>query len=99
MARSGALTELLCADVEMKKCATCKFWEAPKSDRYGEVAGVGRCSKVVQFWDASEWDKDGDGRKLRPEFSDSLAFVQDGSDFRAYLYTKPEFGCVQHDST
>ena len=83
----------------MERCKTCKFWEPPKSQSYGEVPGVGRCQKVVQFWDAAEWDEDGGGRKLRPEFADALAFVQDGSDYRADLYTKPEFGCVQHAST
>ena len=83
----------------MERCKTCKFWEPPKSQSYGEVPGVGRCQKVVQFWDSAEWDEDGDGRKLRPEFADALAFVQDGSDYRADLYTKPEFGCVQHAST
>lgn len=89
------------ADLEsliVNRCKTCKFWDPPISDNYGEVPGVGRCSKVVQFWDATEWDDEGYGRRLKPEFSDALAFVQDGSDFRADLYTHPAFGCIQHAS-
>jgi hypothetical protein len=83
----------------MERCKTCKFWEPPKNESYGEVPGVGRCAKVVQFWNATEWAADGEGRKLLPEFTADLAFVQDGSDYRADLYTKPEFGCVQHEGT
>ncbi len=83
---------------DMKQCKTCFFWEPPKNESYGEVPGVGRCSRVVQYWDATEWDKNGDRRQLRQEFINSLAFVQDGSDYRADLYTKPDFGCVQHHS-
>ena len=80
----------------MKRCETCKHWDRPKSD-YGEVPGTGKCKAVVQFWKATEWNEDYDRRTLKPEFSNRLAFVQDGSDYYAELKTLPGFGCAQHE--
>ena len=82
----------------MKLCETCKHWRAPETP-HDEIPGVGVCTAVVQFWDATEWE-DGPpyGRKLLPEYATKLAFVQDGSDYRAELKTFPTFGCVQHES-
>jgi hypothetical protein len=82
----------------MTTCKTCKFWEPPEND-IGEIPGVGKCKAVVQFWDATEWDKDYDNRQLKPEYKSKLAFVQDGSDYYAALYTLENFGCVQHERT
>ena len=81
----------------MQRCKTCKHWEQPEND-YGEVPGTGKCAAAVQFWDTTEWDKDSGYRTLKPEYATKLAFVQDGSDYRAELKTLPDFGCVQHES-
>lgn len=81
----------------MNTCSTCSHWKPPKNE-YGEVPGVGTCAYTVQFWDASEWAEDGESRVLKPEHAARLAFVQDGSDYRAELRTMPSFGCVQHKS-
>ena len=80
----------------MELCETCKHWIEPESE-YGEVPGVGKCTAVVMYWDAGEWNEAGDGRTLRKEYRDKLAFVQDGSDYSAELKTMPKFGCVQHE--
>jgi len=83
----------------MGKCKTCKHWVKPESD-YGEVPGTGNCKAVVQFWNATEWNApDYEERTLKPEYSTTLAFVQDGSDYYAELKTLPDFGCVQHEGT
>jgi hypothetical protein len=80
----------------MERCKTCKHWEKPESD-YGEVPGTGKCKAVPQFWDVTEWARDYGTRTLKPEYADRLAFVQDGSDYRAELKTLADFGCVQHE--
>lgn len=79
----------------MKTCSTCAHWTPPRN-QYGEVPGVGTCVYAVPFWDASRWAKDHESRVLKPEHASKLAFVQDGSDYRAELRTMPNFGCVQH---
>jgi len=81
----------------MNKCKTCKFWTKPESE-YGEVPGVGRCTAMVMFWDATEWVEDSDFRQLKPQYKQALAFVQDGSDYYAALKTLPDFGCILHES-
>lgn len=79
------------------RCASCAHWYATE---YPIPLEVGDCHAVVQLWDASDWadddDDDGDVRRvILPKYADRLAFVQDGSDYRAYLVTRPAFGCVQ----
>ena len=82
----------------MNKCKDCKFWEKPDDDYTGEIPGVGKCNKVIQYWDATEWDHNYDNRQLKRTYAGKLAFVQDGSDYFAQLKTMPEFGCVQFES-
>lgn len=82
-------------------CESCKHWDKKEPDPYGSdpqaSLGLGRCRKVEMFWDATEWNEEGDGRQFIQPI-ETKAFVQDGSDFAAYLYTMPDFGCVQHES-
>lgn len=80
----------------MNKCKTCKFWQEPENG-YGEIPGVGKCSAVVQFWDATEWNKNSSTRVINEKYSGKLAFVEDGSDYYAALKTFPDFGCIQHE--
>ena len=49
------------------------------------------------FWNCTEWVEKGDDyvRELNNEHKNDKAFVQDGSDYIAYLITKEEFGCNQ----
>lgn len=76
----------------MKHCKTCKYWQKIDS----EVSDIGTCKAVAQFWDATQWSGDFDKRIVKPEYTEYLAFVQDGSDYRAELITRSSFGCVQY---
>jgi hypothetical protein len=81
----------------MKTCATCAFWKAPEDyETSAKSLGLRKCTAVPMFWDATEWSEDGDARQFRAEFKDTKAFAQDGSDYRAELWTKGDFGCVMH---
>jgi hypothetical protein len=84
----------------MKTCSTCEHWRP--WDREGAVretfrANMGNCSMVVMWWDASEWlDEEPYTREISPKYKDQRAFVQDASDYSASLYTRKDFGCVDH---
>jgi hypothetical protein len=79
----------------MKFCETCKSWEKPTSE-FGEIPGSGICRRIPQYWDATQWTADGESRVLKERYAGNLAFVKDGSDYRAELKTLPKFGCVEH---
>lgn len=80
------------------KCATCKHWEKTGEYETGYGLGLGRCKAIPMFWDSTEWEEDLEGRKFRDEFKDTKAFAQDGSDYRAIVLTRPDFGCVSYDT-
>ncbi len=71
-------------------CLTCLNWDS----EYTKL-GLGECKAVLQLWDSTEWDDDGFSIVLTESAKDAMAFVQDGSDYRANLYTKPDFYCAQ----
>lgn len=79
---------------DVPRCSTCQFWRPP-TDGTGSDFGLGRCKAAPMFWDATDWDEECN-RRLLPEYAETKAFVQDGSDYRAVLLTKPDFGCVMH---
>lgn len=68
------------------KCGNCKHWQ----EWYGREKVVKRCERIEMFWNATDWSVDGDKRIF---LDDSKAFVQDGSDYSAYLLTKEDFYC------
>lgn len=89
------------------RCKDCKHWREGTTDTRESVRilGAGRCARVGQFWDSTEWEripskrdfgKDTYARKRKR--TTDLAFVQDGSDYRADLITLPDFGCVMFES-
>ena len=82
----------------MNNCKTCKHWDKPKERSIGYGLGLGRCRNIPMFWDMTEWKEEGDGRKFTAAAEGKLAFAQDGSDYRAFVLTKPEFGCVSHEA-
>lgn len=100
--------------MENKLCKTCKHWIRPENYTYGEILGVGKCTAIVQFWNATEWIEDDNPiykqfikyseidcllvLVLKPKYETKLAFMQGSSDCHAELITKPDFGCVQHES-
>ena len=80
----------------MGTCDGCRHWLRPeeRTDFYDAVTFAdyrmnsdevertyGICRAVVQGWDL-------------PSGPTPVAVVRDGSDYRASLFTKPEFGCV-----
>lgn len=82
-------------------CATCRHWGSDYSQDDIYLLDVRECTRVVQFWDATEWGEDEGGdwvRRPTAQYHDRLAFAKDGSDFRACLLTKAEFGCVQWEA-
>lgn len=77
-----------------KTCKGCRFWE-PSGGRLKRSMGLGRCSYAVMFWDATEWRDEGDGydRFPLPKYENQKVFVQDGSDYMAHMYTRPDHFC------
>ncbi len=73
------------------QCATCQHWAMWTYD-----PSLGSCKKVVRFWEAYEWLGEGDGEVLNEERYNSKFFVQDGEDYSASLFTRNDFGCVEH---
>jgi hypothetical protein len=79
----------------MNLCEACKHWR-PFESTVQYKQNMGECTKVVMWWNASDWDMEGNRCIIKPEYSDVKAFVQDGSDYSAALYTDKSFGCVMH---
>lgn len=71
-------------------CENCTHWQQDERKTQEKTVHVGKCNKIPMFWDATDWDRDS-GKLIFT--SDSLAFAQDGSDYSAYLLTKPNFYC------
>lgn len=86
----------------MEACKNCKYWGV--SEYYPvKNAEIGKCNRVKLFWDATKWGcsddpDDWDSRVLRDENKNDKAFVQDGSDYQAFLLTLGDFGCNQFEN-
>lgn len=74
------------------QCKDCAHWDTQDSWASAK-RGLGVCAAAKMFFDCTEWDKEGE-RRLKPGHELSTAFVQDGSDYRAYLLTKEDHGCT-----
>lgn len=89
------------------RCDECKHWS--RGDEYGERKRadglvVRRCLRAPEWWEATEWTERDDPnepwqtlRTLKPEHAGTKMFVQDGSDYVAYLYTAADFFCAHHE--
>jgi len=84
----------------MNTCSTCKHWSRWKhkvTDQATFTSRMGNCNMVMMWWDASEWlDEEPFTREINPKFAHKRAFVQDASDYSASLYTREDFGCLDH---
>jgi hypothetical protein len=80
----------------MDTCKSCKHWER-NGTPIGYSLGLGYCRNIPMFWNATEWDEEGEGRRFIDKYKDHKAFAQDGSDYVAYLLTRQDFGCVSHE--
>ena len=95
----------------MKLCETCSSWTDDES-WLAKAAGLRKCSAVRQLWDIEDDvpdailegkyqdDTGGIGAKYRAAteaaFAKAKAAVNDASQYRAALLTRPDFGCVLH---
>ena len=77
----------------MKLCETCKYWNFERGE-YQEVKGLGKCERIVEIWEATEWSDECIRIELDPT---CMAYAYDGSSYAAGLLTKPSFGCVMHE--
>jgi len=84
----------------MMKCETCQHWARWKNENlnYRDVLpNLGSCRKVIKYWEALDWYDDDHNEELNEERrKDSKFFVQDGEDYSAHLFTRNDFGCVEH---
>lgn len=86
----------------LERCANCAYWSQQDSG-YGHQAlavslGLGICTLADTFWDSTTWNGAGDKVIFAPEAEHVHHFVQDGSDYNAYLITRPTYGCVSFQS-
>ena len=81
----------------MGYCKTCRYWKKAENET-GHSLGLGTCKTTPMLWRSTEWSKDGDARIFSSHAVDKTAFVQDGSDYVAALYTKPEHSCTMYKS-
>jgi hypothetical protein len=86
------------------KCATCKHWGPDAKGRWHRA-----CRRVLHdaedaiYWDLKDMDwlsrsEQQERLKQWGPMQSELAVVQDGSGYKATLYTRAEFGCVLHEA-
>jgi hypothetical protein len=90
------------------RCDECKHWKKDSDNEEWEAkaAGFGECLGVMERWRimddsvgprylASESDDEDDYIRRRGEaLKAARAYVQDGSQYRAELFTAPDFFCA-----
>lgn len=83
------------------RCDRCRHWTSGgQVDGLRQYENMGHCSRPLQLWSATEWvgRKDDGGQsfyRVRTEAAgETRMFVQDGSDYRAFLFTAPDFFCA-----
>lgn len=88
-------------------CATCSHyvpraqvndWDIPRT--FGKCALVEMtCNMTVLVTDPNDTDDNGHvWLDLKPEYSEHLAGVMDGSSYRAELFPAPEYYCPMHSA-
>lgn len=87
------------------RCDGCEHWS--RGNAYGDRKRanglvVRQCKRAHEWWEATEWHEDCEEdadtfetiRRVKPERAGDKMFVQDGSDYKAYLYTVADFFCA-----
>lgn len=83
----------------MNTCKTCKHWyieHIDEDDEWGlehKLKGVGLCKAAKLMWDYREWSEDGEQMEFTKKGEGVMMFCQDGSDYKASLYTRAKHGC------
>lgn len=93
------------------RCDQCKHWKSGSDNEQWEArsAGFGECLGVRERWkimdeasECIEWDdaEDGKFQSTRIQALKShRAYVQDGSEYHAELFTAPDFFCALYIKT
>lgn len=89
------------------RCDNCKHWAQDERHERMRADGltVRICKRAPQWWNATEWRDKGEMdqdtgttvRALKSEHAGTKMFVQDGSDYLAYLYTAADFYCAHYE--
>jgi hypothetical protein len=93
----------------MKHCKTCKYWQMPDTDGYGEIQPLNVCAP---------WDGHSRRELLNPRIRQCAiathltwvnhsdppqpangVFVGDAEGYSAWMLTAEDFGCVRHKPT
>ena len=88
---------------DVMRCDRCRHW-VKDDDGYQQVRDIGRCSKAIELWEATEWTKDEDNedsycdRTIKPEYAGQMSFAMDASQYSASLWTKPQFFCAHFEA-
>jgi hypothetical protein len=80
---------------EEKRCDQCQHWDRDNKENVYTpgMTDVRKCNRAGMFWDVTEWSDDG-ARAVKAEHKDDQMFVQDGSDYYAFLLTRAGFYCA-----
>lgn len=86
------------------RCDGCRHWTEEPEEWEAKAVGFRECRAVRERWriqdDASsgiEWAGEEDGAYMqarRDALKAARAYVQDGSEYMAQLYTAPDFFCA-----
>jgi len=92
------------------RCDRCRHWDntsqaAKDAEHIIRIRDVETrmCVRIPMYWNATEWvagveeDDDLPGRALKAEHAETNAFLQDGSDYKAFLITRADFFCAHFD--
>ena len=81
-----------------KRCDTCIHRNLKDYDEFfhEEKPIVKRCYAVLELWTATSYRND--SMVLDEKTNSVAAFVEDGSNYKAELYTRPHHYCSMHYS-
>ncbi len=89
-------------------CNLCVHWKLGNHDWAADRAGMGLCQAAKQRWDIEDGisgynpHDDKTGEVLAQMMADRLRaarfYVQDGSEYRAELFTAPDFFCAAFEA-
>ena len=77
-------------------CRDCVHWGGEHLHWDAEKMDLKECARTMNLFEALTW---GEGEKPHQteKALKNKAFVQDGSNYWALLYTRADFGCVQFE--
>lgn len=79
------------------RCDQCRHWQGDEHEWEAERAGFRKCEAVRPRWiimDEAGEKRVADVDQRVEALKASCAYVQDGSEYRADLFTGPDFFCA-----